>query len=69
MRPVTTTDGRDYYQYILVHTDDLLVIAEKPLEILNLLDQQYVVKPGSIGEPKQYLGAEVGLYHLPNKPE
>jgi Reverse transcriptase (RNA-dependent DNA polymerase) len=69
MRPVTTSDGAEYYQYVLVHTDDLLVIAEKPLEILNLLDQHYVLKPGSIGEPSRYLGAEVGLYHLPNQPE
>jgi Reverse transcriptase (RNA-dependent DNA polymerase) len=55
MRPATTSEGRDYYQYILVHTDDILVVAEKPLEILNLLDQHYVLKPGSIGEPKSYL--------------
>jgi Reverse transcriptase (RNA-dependent DNA polymerase) len=69
MRPATKADGTEYYQYILVHTDDLLVVAEKPIEILNLLDQHYVLKPGSIGEPKRYLGAEVGLYHLPNNPE
>jgi hypothetical protein len=69
MRPATTTDGRDYYQYILVHTDDLLVIAEKTREILNLLDQHYMLKPVSIGEPKQYLGSEVGLYYLPNNPD
>jgi Reverse transcriptase (RNA-dependent DNA polymerase) len=69
MRPATKADGTEYYQYILVHTDDLLVIAEKPMEILMLLDQHYVLKPGSIGEPKRYLGAEVGHYYLPNNPE
>jgi hypothetical protein len=32
------------------------------------LDQHYVLKPGSIGEPKRFLGAEAGHYHLPNNP-
>jgi hypothetical protein len=32
------------------------------------LDQHYVLKPGSIGRPSQYLGAEVGEYRLPNDP-
>jgi Reverse transcriptase (RNA-dependent DNA polymerase) len=33
MRPATTTDGRQYYQYILEQTDDILVIAENPKDI------------------------------------
>jgi Reverse transcriptase (RNA-dependent DNA polymerase) len=69
LRPATKVNGEEYYQYILVHTDDLLVIAENPIEILNQLDQHYVLKPGSIGEPKVYLGAEVGKYYLPNNPQ
>jgi Reverse transcriptase (RNA-dependent DNA polymerase) len=69
MRPATKMDGTEYYQYILVHTDDILVVAEDPLAIINLLDQHYVLKPGSIGIPTQYLGAEVGHYHLPDRPE
>jgi hypothetical protein len=69
MRPATKADSTEYYQYILVHTDDILVVAENLLEILNLLDKQYVLKPGSIGTPTQYLGAEVGHYHLPDRPE
>jgi Reverse transcriptase (RNA-dependent DNA polymerase) len=69
MRPATKQNGDEYYQYVLVHTDDLLVIAEDPAAILNLLDQHYVLKPGSIGEPTTYLGAEIGKYHLPNRPE
>jgi Reverse transcriptase (RNA-dependent DNA polymerase) len=30
MRPATTSKGDEYCQYILVHTDDILVIAENP---------------------------------------
>jgi hypothetical protein len=61
-------NGAEYYQCVLIHTDDILVIAENPQEILRTLDQQYVLKPGSIGEPKQYLLAEIGQYHLPQQP-
>jgi hypothetical protein len=68
MHPATD-NGRNYYQYILVHTDYILVIAGNPLEMLNLVDQHYVLKSGSIGEPKHYLGSEVGRCHLPNKPD
>jgi Reverse transcriptase (RNA-dependent DNA polymerase) len=69
LRPATKKNGDEYYQYVLVHTDDLLVISENPKEILNKLDQHYVLKPGSIGEPTMYLGSEVGKYYLPNRPE
>jgi hypothetical protein len=45
-------------------------VVERDLQqILTKLDQLYVLKPGSIGEPTQYLGVEIGKYPLPNKPE
>jgi hypothetical protein len=69
MRLATKSYGTDYYQYVLIHADDILVISEKPLEILTPLDQHYLLKPGSIGEPKQYLGEEIGCYHLTHRPE
>jgi hypothetical protein len=69
MRPATKANGEHYYQLVLIHTDDLLVIAESPRDILNMLDQHYVLKPGSIGIPKTYLGAEVGQYSLPDQPD
>jgi hypothetical protein len=33
MRPATKMDDTEYYQYILVHTDNILVVAEDPLGI------------------------------------
>jgi Reverse transcriptase (RNA-dependent DNA polymerase) len=68
MRPGEKLDGTKYYQLILVHTDDLLVVAEKPIDILTNLDQHYILKKGSIGELTTYLGAEVGRYTLPDDP-
>lgn len=68
MRPATKKSGDTYYQLCLVHTDDMLVISESPREILNKLDQHYVLKPDSIGKPTQYLGAEIGEYRLADDP-
>jgi hypothetical protein len=68
MRPATKTDGTEYYELILVHTDDLLVVSHKPQEILNQLDQHYILKPGSIGPPKTYLRAEIGQYVINDDP-
>jgi hypothetical protein len=57
------------YEYVLVYTDDLLCISLKPQEILNSLDQHYLLKPELIGVPKTYLGAEATEYRLPDHPE
>jgi Reverse transcriptase (RNA-dependent DNA polymerase) len=68
MRPATKSDGSEYYELVLVHTDDLMVVSHKPRDILNQLVQHYVLKPGSIGPPTTYLGAEVGKYILNDDP-
>ena len=65
MKEATTTDGRAYYIYVLVFTDDLLVVAENPGKTLSLIDQHFLLKPDSIGVPKRYLGANVGKYKFP----
>jgi Reverse transcriptase (RNA-dependent DNA polymerase) len=68
MRPAVKADGTEYYEFVFVHTDDLLVVSSNPNEGLMRLDQHYVLKPGSIGRPTQYLGAEIGEYRLPDDP-
>ena len=64
MQMSTKADGTPYWQYVLIFTDDCLVIAEHPRGILMELDQNFLLKPGSIGEPKIYLGADVKKYKL-----
>jgi hypothetical protein len=68
MRPAVKKDGTEYFEYVFVHTGDLLVISTDPTDIIMKLDQHYVLKPGSIGRHKQYLGAEIGEYRLPDDP-
>jgi Reverse transcriptase (RNA-dependent DNA polymerase) len=69
MRGVDNKIRGKLYEYVLVYTDDLLCISLNPQEILNSLDQHYLLKPESIGVPKTYLGAEISEYRLPDNPE
>jgi len=55
-------DKQDYYEYILVYVDDLLVISHRGQELLDLLTDKYQYRFKDIGPPKRYLGAIVGRY-------
>jgi Reverse transcriptase (RNA-dependent DNA polymerase) len=50
-KPATKLDGTEFYEYVLVYTDDILAISTKPGDILAYLDQHYVLKPNLIGPP------------------
>ena len=67
-KPAKKADGTRYYIYVLVYTDDILCVAEHPNEILNKLDQHFLLKPESRGKPKIYLGAEIGTYTFESEP-
>ena len=69
MRPAVKENGMEYYEYVLIYTDDILAISMKPMEILNCLDQHYILEPNLIGKPKQYLGAQIGEYRFPDQPD
>ena len=59
-RPATKDDGTLYYQYVLLYTDDLLVIGENPESFLrNEIGEMFKLKEKSIGPPTQYLGNKV----------
>ena len=50
-------DGFEYYAYVLLYVDDVMVIHHDALSILARLDKYFKMKPGSIGDPSMYLGA------------
>ena len=59
--------GTDYYQYVLLYTDDILAIMKKPEDfVLHELGKIFVVKPNFIGTPNQYLGNNVSYTTLEN---
>jgi Reverse transcriptase (RNA-dependent DNA polymerase) len=69
MRKGFNRDGAKVWEYVLVYSDDLLVIARNPSEILAHVDQHFKLKDGSVQSPTSYLGADVGKYTLPDGSE
>jgi hypothetical protein len=55
MRPKMKPDGFKYWSYILVYTDDLLVVHHEPKVIMDYMASRYTLKPGSVMEPTVYL--------------
>jgi hypothetical protein len=67
MRPATTNSGQEYYEYILLYTDDALVVSENAESVLrNELGRYFQLKEESIGPPKIYLGGNVRKVQLDN---
>jgi hypothetical protein len=62
MRPAVKADGFKYYEYVLCYVDDILIISQHPKRIMEALEHKYILKAGSVGEPKTYLGAKVSKY-------
>ena len=54
----------DCHHYILVYSDDLLVVADNPKYYLEKLEAHFALKEDSVGPPTQYLGAQIGRYQL-----
>jgi hypothetical protein len=64
MRAKTKPDGFQYWSYILVYTDDLLIIDHEPNIAMDYLASRYTLKPGSVKEPNSYLGAQVSKFYI-----
>ena len=60
MRPATRADGAATYEYVLLYTDDCLVVADDAESILKgEIGRYFQLKPASIGPPKIYLGGHL----------
>ena len=67
IRPALKANGVEYYQYVLLYTDDILAIMEEPERFLREeLGKRFTLKEKSIGPPEQYLGNKVSLVTLEN---
>ena len=67
MRPAKRSDGSEYYEYILLYTDDALVVSENAELVLRTeLGRYWTLKEESIGPPKIYLGGHVRKVQLDN---
>ena len=50
----------EYYTYIIVYVDDLLIADKEPQKHTDTLESKFTVKTSNIGEPKVYLGSNFG---------
>jgi len=67
LRPALKSNGIEYYQYVLLYTDDILAVMEEPERFLREeLGKRFTLKEKSIGPPDQYLGNKVSLVTLEN---
>ena len=67
MRPAIKSDGTSCYEYVLLYTDDTLVISENPEIILrNELGKYFELKEESIGPHKIYLEGHMRELTLEN---
>ena len=69
MRPKTKVNGCQYWSYILVYTDDILVVDHEPQKVMEYLASRYTLKPGSVKEPDTYLGAQVSKFYIDGAPD
>mmetsp|Transcript_18822 Transcript_18822/g.26690 ORF Transcript_18822/g.26690 Transcript_18822/m.26690 type:complete len:441 (+) Transcript_18822:2780-4102(+) len=59
LREATKSDGSEYYEYILVYVDDLLIVSHEPNKILHILEHHFKYRLKDVGPPKRYLGATI----------
>lgn len=61
MRPGMKPEGDEYYEYILMYVDDILVVSNEPQPIFKELKQHVTFKNDKVEEPSNYLGARLKL--------
>ena len=52
-----------------MYTDDILCLSMNPKSILDYLDQRFLLKPESRGQPKTHLGADIAPYSHSHEPD
>lgn len=66
IRPQVKPNGFEYYEFILVYVDDIMVLSHDTKPTMDTLVSLYRLKEDSVGEPTRYSGANIGKYQLPD---
>jgi hypothetical protein len=64
-RSACRPDGFEYYEYVLVYVNDLLLLSHQPDKTMHALETFYHLK-GGFAEPTMYLGAQVKKWNFPD---
>jgi len=67
MRPALKSDGSEYWEFVLIYTDDTLVVSENGESLLRTeIGKYFELKEESIGPPDIYLGGKMRKITLEN---
>ena len=67
MLPGTKDDGTEYWQYVLLYTDDIFAVMKEPEKFLQEdVGKRFNLKENSISPPTQYLGYKVSNITMAN---
>ena len=67
MRPIKKSNGSPCYKYMLLYTDDALVVNENGKKVLrDGIGKYFELKELSIGPPKYYIGGHTRNVELTN---
>jgi hypothetical protein len=69
MRAETKANGDEYYSYLLVYVDDILVISENPMKYMEAIKGMYRLKDNSIEKRTNYLGATIREWRFQHDPQ
>ena len=54
MKADIKADGTEYYTYILIYVDDILILSDNPSHYMKQFQAAYYVKENSKGPPRLY---------------
>ena len=63
---VKPENGFNYYAYVLIYVDDVMVIHLDANNVLRRINKYFNIKPSSIGDPDIYLGAKLNKTRIEN---
>ena len=66
-KEATKSDGEEYYKYILVYVDDLLVISSYEISVILEVAEKFKLKKDKIEPPEIYLGGRLAKKSLNSK--
>ena len=67
MSPIKKSNCSPCYEYVLLYTDDVLLISENGVKVLHGgIGKYFELKESSIGPPNQYLGGHMRKVELTN---
>ena len=63
---VRTDDGCNYYTYVLIYVDDVIVMHHDEESFIRRIDRYFKLNPSLIGDSDIYLGANLKKTILEN---